>query len=1196
MNKPRTLHVLILSTGVSLISACGGGGGGGGGGTPSRSFNDLVSEYAQLQQQAYAGATGAASITEDNVVTLARLYLGDELPIESRPLARDKQLRSAMADSINKLKQSQPRSRAVSTRERVDERKSCYNADGYVSMQGDINKTETTVNAQLNLTYHNCLLNDGSVANGPAIFVASDEAQGEAYFYNEFKTTIGDVTTIITGSISNRTDGHTLTNLTVKDESSGITFQSVNLDESLGEFGQYGQTEIVSGRLYHPTFGYVEVAGDHNRQEGSTLSEGRLRISGADNLSGTLDFLGKVARVELKAGEAGYVSMATLFESGPFSAVNFQSTDTLGQAPVFEGLYYDNYKDVYTYEDDIAVRLNGFSDPDGDEVDISYRWSVNGRIIESETGHQFPAGIATKDDVVRTTAVISGGGSVIDSESIYVRIGDAQPGVAVNDAPADADVGETITFTTEYADPDGDPVASGDTSMVYGPAGATFTRDGTLSWTPGSLLFGDKQIFHFGFQNADRTSPVKDVVITVRDPNGAAPLVRSIASAASNFLPTSLEVKQLDDDPALELLTVENGVLYTAERKGDHLEQEWVYPYRLSNKATLIAAAARDIDSDGSQDIIAATDRGIYRFRSMQAAPELIYLVEDAQILQFIVEDVDNDGAFEGVIKTLVTPAYGGTSDSYEIREIELLTGELKLNISLVDVFGQVVVANVDNDAAKEIITGAGYVYDGITGTNQWIYNGGFGSRFIAADVDGNGHKEIVATSGENYALQIHNIVTKTTRSVDIHDVLSLTAANLNNDAAEEVVLRFNTWGENQNLRVVDLSESQPVQLWTRTMPYDYNWGYSTQLIVADIDANGVQDLVEFNHENSSTRVVPLFPNDTSGTATFPFVTSNLRTTGYVQVSPGNYRASFINNNSFMMMSDDGTFEVTGSDIFGTDSYLNGTTTDFNGDGYGDLFMTGNGAILSAFRIEGFTSIWHLNETSGQSAYHFGKVLAKDVNGDQFKEAITRSPSGTVTVLDLANQNTLWTHKIYSAYRGDLAMGDLDGDGIDEIVVSDNSNISVWKKSGTTYQQQSTGEFSCSRLEVADVIGDRSGEILCTPLSYYQQLSTLNIYSGSLEELRSMQVGDAINDFTVMASPNGKSTLYANINRYEHLHSVGSYFDSLIVEVSAENGAIIWETPSLLGEVSMNNLRVFSDEHGKNRLMFTTPQALYISR
>lgn len=1198
MNRPRTLHILILSTSISLLSACGGGGGGGGGGgsTPSRSFNELVSEYAQLQQQAYAGATGAATITEDNVVTLARLYLGDELPIESRPVAHDKQLRSAMADTLHKLKQAQPRSRTVSTRERVDERVACKNPDGYFTMQGDFNGTETTVSAQVNFTYYNCVMDDDSVANGSAIWVASDEAQGDVYFYNAFRSTIGSYTTAITGSISYRRDGHILTNLTVKDEPSGMTFQTVNLDESYGEFGKYGQTEIVSGRLYHPTLGYVDVAGEHRRQEFSTLSEGHLRISGASNLSASLTFLDRVARVEIKAGEAGYVSMATLFESGPFSAVNFQSIDTLGQAPAFDNFVYDGFKEVYTHEDDIVVLLNGGTDPDGDTVDIRYRWSVNGRIIESETGRRFPAGIATKDDVVRATAVISGGSSVIDSESIYVRIGDAQPSVAVSDAPADASVGETITFTTEYTDPDGDPVASGNTHMVYGPTGASFSSDGTVSWTPGNLLFGNEQVFHFGFQNSDRTSPVKDIAITVRDPSGAAPLVRSIASATNNNMPTSLEVAQLDDDPALELLTVENGVLYTAERKGNNLEQEWVYPYRLSNNATLFAAAARDIDNNGSLDIIAATERGIYRFRSMQAAPELIYLVEDVQIQQFIVEDVDNDGALEAIIKTQDTSFYGGLSEHHEIREIDLLTGELELRITLPDSYGQIAVANVDNDTAKEIITGSGYVYDGKTGANQWVYSGGFGLRFIAADVDGNGRKEIVANSGENNNLQIHNVVSKTTRSVDITNVLALTAANLNNDAAEEVVLRFNNWGEGDNLHVVDLSDPQPVTLWTRTAPYDDNLGYSSQLLVADIDANQVLDLVEFNRSYHNALVMPLFPSDNNSIATFPLETSNLRTTGYVQVSPGNHRASFINNNGFVMLSDDGSFEVSGSETTRTFSYVSGFTTDFNGDGYGDLFATSSGTILSAFSIEEFTPIWNLNDTNGQYGYRHGKVLAKDLNGDQFMEAIVKNPSGAIAVVDLANQNTLWTHRLQNSYDGDLAMGDLDGDGIDEIVVSDNSNTSIWKKSGTTYQQQSTRALTCGRLEVADVIGDSSAEIICAPLAYFYEDSTLNIYSANLDLLRTYQLGDKVNDFTVMTPIEGKSSVYANIKRYEDGQSNYAYYQSLIVEVSADNGAILWETPSLLGDVAKNDLRTFTDENGKNRLMFTTTHALYITQ
>ena len=50
-------------------------------------------------------------------------------------------------------------------------------------------------------------------------------------------------------------------------------------------------------------------------------------------------------------------------------------------------------------------------------------------------------------------------------------------------------------------------------------------------------------------------------------------------------------------------------------------------------------------------------------------------------------------------------------------------------------------------DAALEIVTAGGYVFDGATFVNQWLYGPGFGMDVDTGDLDGNGVEEIVAAA-----------------------------------------------------------------------------------------------------------------------------------------------------------------------------------------------------------------------------------------------------------------------------------------------------------------------------------------------------------------------------------------------------------------------------------------------------------------
>jgi hypothetical protein len=131
------------------------------------------------------------------------------------------------------------------------------------------------------------------------------------------------------------------------------------------------------------------------------------------------------------------------------------------------------------------------TDPEGDEIQYRYRWTLNGETLPNE-GPKLPAKLLKRGDKVVLEVWASDGYEETEPlQSAPIEVVNASPRVTSTPGPIGAD--GVFRYTMRADDPDGDK--SFRYRLVKGPQGMSVGfDDGLVEWTPGADATGNHEV------------------------------------------------------------------------------------------------------------------------------------------------------------------------------------------------------------------------------------------------------------------------------------------------------------------------------------------------------------------------------------------------------------------------------------------------------------------------------------------------------------------------------------------------------------------------------------------------------------------------------------------------------------------------------------------------------------------------------
>jgi hypothetical protein len=853
------------------------------------------------------------------------------------------------------------------------------------------------------------------------------------------------------------------------------------------------------------------------------------------------------------------------------------------------------------------VAVPAIFEPDGDLVTTTYEWRRNGVVIEGRTGATLPATETTRGQTILVRVTASDGASTVEATA-STTIVDSPPRVSVPSLPAVA-YGTPVSFTVTLDDPDGDPFEPADFVLTHGPAGMTLdAATGVVDWTPTGPMFDREMDFHFGLSVTD-AAPVTTGTITVTDTTRDYPLARF--GVQIPVWPAGLSVADFDDDGDVEMLVLAQRALFELESDGaGGYRQSWAYPYALNTETEYFswrsAMVSGDVDGDGRHEIFVASGETLTKLDGVtRRAVATRELRSNEACADLSLADLSNDGSPDLVC--LVTPDYGVAAG----RILVLRPGDLSSRFDgfpETDFGASIAVGNVDTDAALEIVTASGYVFDGVSFVNEWLYSPGFGRDVDTGDLDGDGVEEIVAAEDWNVFTAFSATLRTPLWEVQRFDLDSLLVADVTGDSRAEVIVGDGQWGEitvyryntaTHAVEVVDSIDSQDhgvTSIAYGDLDHDDEleliWGTGATssgedvLVVAGLEP----DLeVEWLTDETTQLYGPFLGGELAGSPLAP------RAPLFLSPSTG---SSFGYGTALVRMTADGGIERSATIDMNFARVGAVTVVDYDNDGTDEAFVASNTSYDGIFRAYDFfagAAEWSSPVLPLSTSTR--DVTQADLTGDGRADLIGMSTAGVVYAYDAWMQTLIWQSTTHTGGRRVFA-ADLDGDPNHEkeIVAVTHRRVYVYRRNaspGVPYIQIANYESDRDIIDadVGDTDGDGELEVvLLAAHSYSADPAHVIRLDATLQQVGRFTLPWPAQTLAIEPSAAPRKNLIIGRNSER-------WGDTVITLVGARSGGVIFESAPLLGPAQPDSVHyVTLPGETRPRISFGTANAMYLTR
>lgn len=1191
------IRAILLSTLLFMLSACGGGSSDSENSTTPLSSKDssiisnsqnysvqeLKDASINLVNKRYTGNKNKADIDIELAQQVFLNLFGDSITEE--PEIANKDFREHLDVNGN-----------------IDITFTC-DYQGTVEYKG---KLDANFKGNISLNYINCEQsdNDFAISGSAAISISelTDSSINITYYYDNLHWNVNGQSVQLSGYsnyISNENDtiGQFFDN---NDQQILYTIDNKEqyfLNAQLDYSNQTNEYEAnLSGELFIGDTGKVSLSLENVNDLPPYINSGKFILTG-NNLA-AFEFDRTYIRYVEDNNNDAIFDVGTFFSSryellnGVAASKQLVSLDILSLPPSSNSprLVYGQTISTLT---PIEISPGSYSDPDTDidQLQISYRWYINDEIVSNNVSNILPAHLAVYGDSVKVTMLVSDGSNLIESRHLSINLEDSPAQVQVTNIPALIQSGDVIQFSAVVSDPD-TGTKELNSVLISGPIGATID-DGIVTWTiPTDLLFPFQE-YEFTFaileENGDHSSEISIPVMVESDKK--FPIARSGVEVPKNN--KSMWVGDFDGDNKNEILSTDSiGSIFLLEYDSGTYQQKWVYPFKVPSKGQIKQVLAINIDNDAELEIIVVTEHGISLINGLNSLATLLFSSDN--VLTFAtVKDIDNDGTPE--------LAYLSSSNSYSSSDISLNvismgTPEQSLFSTNVSEAKQIEFANVDADSNLELITNNGLVYDTSTWQNQWFSGTEFGNASVTTgDYNGDGIAEI-AGSNRWGNIAVYSATNKAQLdSLDNFNTCSLHSADVDNDTIDELLVGDCQWG---NITAYKLINNKLTSLWSVDMQdhgsvsltsgdsdndgkIELHWGsgisHSGEDIFVSADLEG--STVSIKEEATS---IQLGSYNSAGWSNI--INDQERAVFFIPKTQSSYGGSRI-----ATIDQQGHFELSDEISSNWDASSYAVTTDFNHDGFGDIFLPSTQTYDGSFSVmQLYNKVVHW-QTTGSYSSNIGIIKAKDINADGFEDAIY-ADSKELHAIDVQNQIIISNYTFDSQITDFTPLRIQDKPGV---IVALQNKLILLTSNNSVFSEQAFINQACNRLELINYDTDTDLELMCLQRnSNQQQLIIYKLNDLNFTEVARNDIDNIVLDIAIDPTTKQQQNVFLTVQT----GTDSAWYDdnnSYQIKKSTANGNIIWSSPALVGKPSSHGLKTRYIEDKGLELMISTRNMMY---